>query len=294
MTPLEKCLLTLKPILINTPLIRIGAKADGGYLCPDDLNGIGGCISPGASNIKHFEDQLWINWKIPSVLIDATSTEEGFNTPMLQGQTLIRKWLMPSNNEHCISMDQVIHHPIFHHCQDLLLQIDIEGSEYINLNSWTKSLLSRFRIIIIEFHCLSLLEKPWRAKSKCMIDSIAKLSETHTCVHFHPNNCCGSFRLAGSDISIPNTVECTFLRNDRVSFDNDNALNLPNILDIKNVSDKPDLVAHESWVKSSDDFLTALNKGRAARIAKGIYLEIISILRRAFLSARLHPPHSSK
>ena len=38
--------------------IRIGSDNDGGYLVPNDLEGIKYCYSPGVSNNSDFEDQL--------------------------------------------------------------------------------------------------------------------------------------------------------------------------------------------------------------------------------------------
>lgn len=154
-SPLEACLLALKPVGTDVPMMRIGGNGDGGYLCPDDLVGIGGCVSLGAFNIKHFEDQLWVNWSIPSLLIDASSSEDAFETPMLNGQFLDKKWLMSSSAKDAISLEEAIDHPILDASKDLLLQLDIEGAEYININSWSPRLLRRFRIIIVEF--LSLI-----------------------------------------------------------------------------------------------------------------------------------------
>jgi hypothetical protein len=38
---------SLHPIDSGVPLIRLGPDGDGGYLIPDDLNGIQYCFSPG-------------------------------------------------------------------------------------------------------------------------------------------------------------------------------------------------------------------------------------------------------
>jgi hypothetical protein len=41
------------------------------------------------------------------------------------------------------------------------------------------------------------------------------LLQTHSCVHNHPNNCCGKVKIG--NIEIPLVTELTFLRNDRVN-----------------------------------------------------------------------------
>ncbi len=48
----------LVPIAIKQPLVRFGGKADGGYLMPDDLEGVGAIISPGVSNEISFDSEM--------------------------------------------------------------------------------------------------------------------------------------------------------------------------------------------------------------------------------------------
>lgn len=276
LTLLEKCLVSIKPVPITTPLIRIGGNGDGGYLCPDILHGISGCISPGTNTIKYFEDDLLSSWGIPSIMIDAGSTEENFTTPMQPGQMLIRKWMMPRAGNSSVTLDEVLDNPLMP-AGDLLLQMDIEGHEYDNINSWSAGLLGRFKVIVIEFHCLSRLKRPWRPKARKMMSAISRLSETHLCVHLHPNNCCGSFRLAGTNLEIPNVVECTYLRRDCAFVEADARVLLPHPLDSSNLPHLSDLIADDAWCADEDTFLASLKEGRFARISAGIGFEIMAL-----------------
>lgn len=54
---LGKIIPDLYPIIPGKPLIRVGPAGDGGYLVPDDLDGISACFSPGVSLISGFELQ---------------------------------------------------------------------------------------------------------------------------------------------------------------------------------------------------------------------------------------------
>ncbi len=100
--------------------------------------------------------------------------------------------------------------PDYH--DDLLLQMDIEGAEFEALFSASADLLSQFRIMIIEFHYLQeLLNKPYFTLVSRLFE---KLLRTHSVVHIHPNNCCGSIRSRG--LEIPRVAEFTFYRNDRL------------------------------------------------------------------------------
>ena len=59
-----------RPILTDKPLIRLGDNGDGGYLLPDDFNGVSYCLSPGVSDNASFEQSLFQNYGIKSHLCD--------------------------------------------------------------------------------------------------------------------------------------------------------------------------------------------------------------------------------
>ena len=61
----------LHPQASERPLRRIGGPGDGGYLVPDDLDGIVGCISPGVSTEVGFDLAL-AEMGIPVFLADAS------------------------------------------------------------------------------------------------------------------------------------------------------------------------------------------------------------------------------
>jgi hypothetical protein len=52
---LLKFLARLYPVEADPPLIRMGPPGDGGYLLPDDLQGIEACFSPGVNEVSGFE-----------------------------------------------------------------------------------------------------------------------------------------------------------------------------------------------------------------------------------------------
>ena len=52
---LNQFLTAVKPVRTNHELIRMGGDGDGGYLVPNDLEGIDVCFSPGVSEIANFE-----------------------------------------------------------------------------------------------------------------------------------------------------------------------------------------------------------------------------------------------
>ncbi|MBG6173772.1 hypothetical protein IWQ55_001977 [Labrenzia sp. EL_208] len=58
----------LRPKPTSHELVRIGEEGDGGYLVPDDFQGIGFCFSPGVSVKASFEEELASRYSIKSFL----------------------------------------------------------------------------------------------------------------------------------------------------------------------------------------------------------------------------------
>ena len=47
-----------RPLKTEHKLIRTGGELDGGYLIPDDMDGVKYCFSPGVSSVADFENDL--------------------------------------------------------------------------------------------------------------------------------------------------------------------------------------------------------------------------------------------
>ena len=128
---------------------------------------------------------------------------------------------------------------------DLILQMDIEGAEFEALFSASAQLLAQFRIMIIEFHYLQeLFNKPFFTLAS---RAFQKLLQTHSVVHIHPNNCCGSIK--GGGLEIPRVAEFTFHRNDRFG-GKSYRQNFPHPLDCDNTQKRP-LVLPQCWYRKS-------------------------------------------
>ena len=54
----QKVLNLLTPFNTEIPLIRVGGCGDGGYLLPDDLDGIVACFSPGVDATMTFDTEI--------------------------------------------------------------------------------------------------------------------------------------------------------------------------------------------------------------------------------------------
>jgi hypothetical protein len=228
---------SLRPKATGIELIRLGPKGDGGYLVPDDLAGIDACLSPGVSDSSDFElDCADRGMKVflADYSVDGpASTHENFS--------FIKKFVGATTSDHFMTISDWVRNSPVSETSDLLLQIDIEGYEYETFLSMPDDLLKRFRIIVVEFHRLHHL---WSAPFYRLASSaFAKILQTHSCVHLHPNNCRGSFYMQG--LEIPKVMEFTFLRNDR--FDSDSyADTFPHPLDSDNTR-KQTLQLPQCW-----------------------------------------------
>lgn len=245
-TPKEKVLgliKSLRPYQTNKNLVRLGADKDGGYLVPDDLDGIQACFSPGVFEVSDFEADCF---KYGMQLFLADKSVEKPNLDLPEDKfSFLKKFVGCTNNEEYITMDEWVNSNNIESHQDLLLQMDIEGAEYFTLINMSDSLMKQCRIIVIEFHRLEAL---WNPEFFGLAEVVfSKLLQTHTCVHIHPNNSCGVDIQSG--IQIPRVAEFTFIRNDRITRQG-YVTKLPHELDYDNVKDDVHLSLPKIWYKS--------------------------------------------
>jgi hypothetical protein len=199
----------LRPQNCGKELIRIGSPGDGGYLLPDDLAGIEYCFSPGVSDRSEFENQL-ADLGIKSFLADYS-----VDAPQVARPELIfdKKFLGASDRGNFMTLASWKDKYLKDYAGDLILQMDIEGSEYEVILNMPDSLLSQFRIIVIEFHFLHKLYEQFAFR--LLSPSFEKILQSFHVVHIHPNDLGGIVKVGG--IEIPKVMEFTFLNKKRVT-----------------------------------------------------------------------------
>ena len=219
-------------------MIRIGGPGDGGYLVPDDLDGVEYCFSPGVNTISDFENQL-ADLGIKSFLADYSVDV----LPVVRPEfTFDKKYLGSTNNDKFFTLASWKDKYLKNYAGDLLLQMDIEGGEYQVIINSPSELLNQFRIIVVEFHSLDRLFDPliFDLFSSCF----DKLLESFCVVHLHPNNFYGCVK--SGDVEIPRIMEFTFLNKKRVTIATP-ALAFPNELDAPNVPHRKNLRLPACW-----------------------------------------------
>jgi len=198
----------LAPLACASKLIRLGPAGDGGYLLPDDLDGVEACFSPGVSSLSGFESAC--AQRGMKVFLADRSVESPAETHALFHFT--RKHVGVTSDREFMTIDDWVQACLPGSRADLLLQIDTEGYEYETFLGMSDALARRFRIIAAEFHELDQLwNQPFFRLASRAFD---KILQTHSCVHIHPNNCAGTIDKDG--LVIPVAAEFTFLRRDRI------------------------------------------------------------------------------
>ncbi len=237
---LRDLLESLHPLEAGVPLVRVGPDGDGGYLVPDDLEGIKYAFSPGVSDESGFEADL-ASRGMQVFLADASVDGPAENNDSF---TFEKKFVGSFTDDDFVTLDAWKNCHIPDYPGDLLLQMDIEGFEYETLMAASAQLMRQFRIMVIEIHSLEqLLSKPW---FDFVSRFFAKLLSTHSVVHIHPNNCCGSVKSMGMEL--PRIVEMTFYQNDRIK-DHGFATTFPHPLDAENTPKAP-LLLPDCWYRT--------------------------------------------
>jgi len=228
------------PVECDKKLIRIGGEFDGGYLVPDDFEGIEECYSPGVSLISNFEDELT---KKGIVCFMSDYSVDG---PLIENKlfNFQKKFLGVKNDGVFIRLDEWIRNTSKSD-SDKILQMHIEGAEWSVLCTTPPDILEKFRIIVLEVHGMDGLFDPMIFRQ--INDTFDLLIDKFKIVHIHPNN--SSRPISAKGFSVPPVMEFTFLRSDRVK-NIKNSVAFPHHLDSPNVKEMRDYPLPRSWYKS--------------------------------------------
>lgn len=228
----------IRPIDTEYELIRVGSPADGGYLIPNDLEGVKWLFSPGVSDNWSFEAAL-LEKGLVAFLCDGSIT----NAPTYDARLIFaRKNLGVTNCKSSMTLQSWLENSLGEANGDCILQMDIEGAEYECLLSTPSFILRRFRIIVIEFHALDLIAS--KLGYLLISRTFEHLAEEFRIVHIHPNNCRKPVRVSG--VEIHPVIEVTLLRQDRISTHSP-SYREKHHLDADNVPSRPSVKLASSW-----------------------------------------------
>jgi hypothetical protein len=220
---IREFLISIRPESQKLELVRIGSKHDGGYLVPDVLKGIKYCYSPGVSNNSDFEEQL-TNYGIECFLADHSVEGPPKDNPLFH---FTKRFIGNKIDDKTITLEKWINNNKFD--KEMILQMDIEGTEYQVILETPIEVICKFRILIIEFHGFDYLANQYGFD--LISSSFYKILKEFRIVHVHGNNNCRPVPIAGE--MIPPVMEFTLLRKDHFH-ESDKLLKLPHKLDSPN------------------------------------------------------------
>ncbi len=230
-----------KPFDVGIDLIRIGSKNDGGYLVPNIIKNVKYCFSPGVGKSSNFEKDLE-KFNIKSFVADNTVSK----TPIkLSNFDFDKKNIHSYNFKNKININTWIYSKIKKEkLKKSIFQIDIEGHEHELIFSISEELLSKIKIMIIEFHGLELMGNEFY--NNILKSTLEKLNLYFTPVHIHPNNSSDIHSIG--KIKVPSALEVTFL-NKKFCKKKNKIKKLPHYLDRKNIIKRKDIYLKDYWYK---------------------------------------------
>ena len=236
---IENLIKRLNPIKCRKKLIRLGDDNDGGYIVPDDFQGIKYCFSAGVGDLIKFEKDCSRQYGIKCYLCDFNNIK---NKEIIDYFDFTKKKISSYNDKKNITINTWIKKKIkLKH--DLILKIDIEGSEYETILNLDENILKRTRILIIEFHRLRDLRNKFFYN--IFNNTISKLLNLFYVVHLHPNNSGKMIKIG--KFEVPDLIEITLIRKNRILKKKKNNNLYPLEIDQKNIKSKKDIILKPYW-----------------------------------------------
>lgn len=211
--------------------IRLGEKADGGYVIGELDDGYDCYISCGVATEESFSRDFINFFKMSKDNCYAfDGTIEKYPDGYTDNIQFIRK--------NIATFTDITHSNLRYFTNtynNIFLKMDIEGGEYPWLSFVTEQALTKFKQIVIELH--GLTGDGWGTRYKDKLPCLEKLAKTHYIIHAHGNNYSPVVN------NIPDVIELTYInKNCFKVVPEKNKLRLPNqYLDFPNNPEKPDI-----------------------------------------------------
>lgn len=224
----------LRPFDLGVDHIRLGGNSDGSYIVPKILEDMKYCFSAGYGGDCSFEKNL------EEIGIKTFLADYSYDAPEdLKSCIYTKKFISSFNDDKSIDINKWIIDLLPEKNSNLILQLDIEGSEYEVIHAISENNLKKFDIVIIELHNLFMVDN--QIFFKFFYNFLKKLKKHYEVFYLQPNNCCGVSNF--DDIIFPNILEITLLNKSKAKKKEKFKLNN---LEIKNISSK-DLIKLPSY-----------------------------------------------
>jgi hypothetical protein len=227
-TKTDQLISVLAPWKYKGEIDRFGGIGDGSYILPTDLaNKKTFLVSGGLGNNNNFEIQL------ARLGIKGFQIDNSINKPPKSHENLnfISKTLGALDGEESISLKTLINNVSIN--KDIIVKLDIEGGEIEALRNLPKNALQKITCLSMELHSISSLHNNTQILE--MLNHL-KLSGFRS-IYLQANNGCLTYTMSG--YLIPDNMEVTFVKKNRVTKPTLKEINRIKMLQSKNNSDSP-------------------------------------------------------
>jgi hypothetical protein len=189
--------------LLDYNKVRLGRADDGGYVCIDDFAGIDTAFSFGINDEISW-DRDAADRGLTIYQFDHTVGDPAPDDARMRFEA--KKIDRVSGADSAALIDLIQTHDKGRTRPNIVLKMDIEGSEWTVLEATPPEYLSRIAWIACELHYFQGLVEP--VMRKRIDDGLAAIAESFAAVHVHSNVWGGYSNIA--NVVVPNVLEVTF------------------------------------------------------------------------------------
>jgi hypothetical protein len=219
---------------VDTPLVRLGRRHDGGYILAAPLLTGGIAYSLGIGSDASW-DLAMAAYGYQIVQYDHTVERPPEIHPNFHF-TKIGVGATGNHLDFLSSLDQLIAGNGHDAETSIVLKMDVEGIEWDVFSTVTTDLLRHFSQIVVEFHWLDQLDD--NVFYDKVLRSLRALREEFVPIHVHGNNHYDLVTLGG--VPVPQILEVTYVRRGSIRTAPGTQI-FPTALDQPNHADRPDL-----------------------------------------------------
>jgi hypothetical protein len=211
--------------------IRLGNNYDGGYVIADGIGNYDTYISAGIGEDESFSNDFLNKYNV----LNSGAFQYDINKLPNNFPKKLRFYKRNISN---ISDDKNANLRFFiNNYNNIFIKMDIEGDEFLWINSLSDCDLIKFKQLVIEFHGIN--DDSFNQSYETKKNVFNKLSLTHYLIHIHGNNFCVPQK---NEKNIPNVVELTYIRKDCIQNPKLNITKLPILgLDFPCNTNAPDI-----------------------------------------------------
>jgi hypothetical protein len=223
----------LQPMkILNDHKIRVGSLGDGGYVQLNNTEDISLALSFGINNDDSWDLEI-ASRGIPVKQYDYSIESAPSSHPLLKFE---KKMVQGSPGFGCVTLQELIETHDYSGTPNIILKMDIEGSEWDVIDKCDDEQLSKICQILCEFHDLSRLNDVGFYTRALRV--VQKLNKHFTPYHVHGNNSAQLVNL--SNIAFPDVLEVSFANTKMYKITNTNEI-FPTSLDNPNNPEFPDI-----------------------------------------------------